>query len=67
MYKYTYGGKTNIYYKSRTLYNKYSNYCATNSCNYVPKCYYDESYPLASFTGICDKSGYVYNLYGFCW
>eukprot|EP00775_Hariotina_reticulata_P010453 gene10453-10612_t len=66
-YQWNSGGKNTIYYKSRSLYNKYTSYCKTSRCTYTPADYYDENYPLASFSGICDKNGALYNLYGFCW
>jgi len=38
-----------------------------NKCGYTVGDYNSENYPLASFSGICDKNGALYNLYGFCW
>lgn len=67
IYSWTNGGKRTVYYKSPSLYNKYTTYCKSNNCGYTPADYWTENYPLASFSGICDKQGALYNLYGFCW
>eukprot|EP00775_Hariotina_reticulata_P002570 gene2570-2872_t len=62
-------GKYTRYYKDYNTYKEQSADYASNpgSYNYKPGYYYKELYPLAGFGAKCDKNGYVYNLYGWCW
>lgn len=44
-----------------------ANCCCVHLCLFITDYYFKEVFPLAGFSGYCDRYGMLYNLWGFCW